>query len=305
MILAHELAHLRRRDHWVRAIELIVSIVYWWNPLVWAIRRPLHQAEDLCCDAWVRWAFPDCARRYAEVVLKTAESLSASQVGARLLPASPFLRSLSLKARIEMILQNRFAPRVSLRSKFVIALLAFLILPSFVETTRTDARAGSNDEAPATPDHKATAPATSEFPYSLKFEQGATRFKDGDKITILEVRGTADTFTPGNIYWIKGTYTLASHDRATLAAYTTAMDAENATGASFKVQTTVVDRGNGSFTLFLPMSCRGWPHVSFYPADGGEDFGGNYFGTGDSVLKRWWGSKETDSKATGGPGGTK
>ena len=30
--------------------------------------------------------------------------------------------------------------------------------------------------------------------------------------------GTADTMTPGNIYWIKGTYTLASHDRATLAA---------------------------------------------------------------------------------------
>ena len=90
-----------------------------------------------------------------------------------------------------------------------------------------------------------------------------------------------------------------------LATYTTAMDAENATGASFKVQTTIVDHGNGSFTLFLPMSCRGWPHVSFYPADGGEDFGGNYFGTGESVLKRWWGSKDTDSKTTSGPGGTK
>jgi hypothetical protein len=31
--------------------------------------------------------------------------------------------------------------------------------------------------------------------------------------------------------------------------------------------------------------------VSFYPADGGSDFGGNYFGTGDSVLKQWWGAK--------------
>ena len=80
MILAHELAHLRRRDHWVRAVELIVSTIYWWNPLVWVIRRQIHQAEDLCCDAWVRWAFPDCTKRYAEVVLKTAESLNASQV---------------------------------------------------------------------------------------------------------------------------------------------------------------------------------------------------------------------------------
>jgi beta-lactamase regulating signal transducer with metallopeptidase domain len=300
LILAHELAHLRRRDHWVRGVELVVSIVYWWNPLLWLIRRQMHQAEDLCCDAWVRWTFPDCRRRYAEVVLQTAESLSASQVGARLLPASQFLHTLSLKARIEMILENRFTPFVSKRSRFVIALLALLVWPSFGATTTTELRAASDEQA--TPSGKLT-PATSEFPYAVKFEQGATAFFDGDKITVLEVRGTADTFTPGNIYWIKGTYSLASHDRATLAAYTTAMDAENATGYSFKAQTTVINQGNGTFTLFLPMSCRGWPHVSFYPADGGSGFGGSYFGTGDSVLKQWWGSKEKDRKLTSAPPG--
>ena len=288
MILAHELAHLRRRDHWVRAVELIVSTVYWWNPLVWVIRRRIHHAEDLCCDAWVRWAFPDCTKRYAELVLRTAESLNASRAGLRLLPASPFLHSLSLKARIEMILESRFAPCVSMKSMFVIALMALLVLPSFVQTTKTEARAGSIDEAPTGPAPELNTPATSEFPHVLKFEQGATRFLDGDQITILEVRGTADTMTPGNIYCVKGTYTLTSHDRATLAAYTTATDASNGKGALLKVQTIVVSRGSGTFTLFLPMSCKGWPHVSFYPADGGESFGGNYFGTGDSVLKQWW-----------------
>ena len=60
LILAHELGHLRRRDHWVRALKLLVSTLYWWNPLVWVIRRRLHQTEDLCCDAWVRRAFPNC-----------------------------------------------------------------------------------------------------------------------------------------------------------------------------------------------------------------------------------------------------
>ena len=294
MILAHELAHLRRRDHWVRAVELIVSTIYWWNPLVWVIRRQIHHAEDLCCDARVRYAFPDCTKRFAEVVLKTAESFSASKVGARLLPTSPFLHSLSLKARIEMILESRFTPSVSTRSMFAIALLALLVLPSFVQTAKTEAWASSNDEAPATPARKPDSPTTSEFPYAVKFEQGATRFLHGDKITIVEVRGTADTFTRGNIYWIKGTYRLASHERAMLAAYTTAMDAAHGTGTPLKVQKTVVTQGTGTFTLFLPMSCRGWPHLSFYPADGGEEFGGNYFGTGDSVLKRWWGSKETD-----------
>jgi hypothetical protein len=155
----------------------------------------------------------------------------------------------------------------------------------------TRAPSGSNDEAP-TSARKSDTRATSEFPHAVRFEQGATRYLNGDKITILEIRGTADNFAPGNLYEIKGTYTLASHDRATLAAYITAMDADNGTSASHKAQTTVVNKGDGTFTLHLPMSHRGWPHVSFYPADGGSDFGGNYFGTGDSVLKRWWGSKE-------------
>jgi beta-lactamase regulating signal transducer with metallopeptidase domain len=294
LILAHELAHLRRRDHWVRAVEMLVSSIYWWNPLVWFIRRQIHQAEDLCCDAWVRWAFPDCTKHYAELLLNTAESLGASRTVARPLPATPFLSSFSLKARIEMILESRFAPYVSTKSLFVLALLAILVLPLFLQTTKTEARADSNEEAPAARDQEPVAATTSELPYEVKFEQGATRFMDGDKIAIVDVRGTAETFTPGNTYLIKGEYTLASHDRAELSAYITAMDAENGRSGSHKLQTTVVNRGDGTFTLLLPMSYRGWPHVSFYPADGGDGFGGNYFGTGDSVLKRWWGSKEKE-----------
>ena len=301
LILAHELAHLRRHDHWVRIVELIVSSVYWWNPLVWMVRRQVHDAEDLCCDAWVRWAFPDCTRRYAEVVLLAAESLTEPQVDARLLPASPFLHSLSLKARIEMILESRFAPYVSTRSTVVMAILAFVVLPSFVQITKTEAVAAANDEtaaaAPnAAPAEKLDTQANSDYPHTIKFEQGATQFAAGDNITIDEIHGTAETFVPGNKYLIKGTYTLGSHDRAALSAFTTAADAANGRSPIQEIQTTAVKQGKGTFTLILPMSCRGWPHISFYPAEGGSSFGGNYFGTGDSVLKKWWGSKEKIDK---------
>ena len=298
LILAHELAHLRRRDHWVRAVELMVSIVYWWNPLVWLVRRQIHEAEDLCCDAWVRSVFPDCTKRYAELVLETAESLGAREVRPRLLAASPLLSSLSLKARIEMIMERKFAPRLSMRSTAVAALFGILIVPSFVQTTTAEAGAGSGGTA-ATSDN----PTTWEFPYSVRFEPGATRFLDGDEITITEVRGTADAFSPGNIYCIKGAYTLTSHNQAMLAAFITAKDAKDGKGRYLKVQTTMVERGSGKFTVFLPISSQGWPHLSFYPADGGGSFGGNYFGTGDSVLKEWWGSHETERKEKG-KGGT-
>ena len=298
LIVAHELAHLRRRDHWVRAVELVVATVYWWNPLVWVIRRQIHECEELCCDAWVRWAFPDHTKRYAEVLLSTAESLNASQVGARLLPASPFLRSLSLQGRILMILESRFAPSVSKRSTFVIALLALLVMPTFIRTTAMEAQARSNDDTLAAPAQKPEIATTSDLPHAVQFEQGATRFLNGDNITILEVRGTSDKFAVGDIYMIKGIYTLASHDHAKLAASITATDAANGRSTPLKVQSTVVNQGKGTFTLYLPMPCRGWPHVSFYPAERGSDFGGNYFGTGDSVLRQWWGSKETDQQTT-------
>jgi beta-lactamase regulating signal transducer with metallopeptidase domain len=294
LILAHELAHLRRRDHWVRAIELLISTICWWNPLVWFVRRQIHEAEDLSCDAWVRWAFPDCTRRYAEVLFKTAESLGTLPLGARLMPASPLLRSLSLKARIQMILEDRFAPHISARSMFVLALLALVVLPVFVESAKTEARADANEQASGTPD----ASTPSDFPHVVKFEQGATRFLDGDKIAILEVRGTADTFAPGERYRIRGEYSLKSHSRAMVAAHITALDPENERNSPLASQLTIVDKGDGTFTLTLPMAYHGGPHVSFYPAEGGDGFGGNYFGTGDCVLKQWSGSKDDQVAAT-------
>ena len=291
LIVAHELAHLKRRDHWVRVAEIIIASFYWWNPVVWTVRRQIHQAEDLCCDGWVRWAFPDSTILYAEVLLKTAESLNTMQVETSLLPASPFLQSHSLKARIEMILEGRFAPHVSTRSMLVVALVALLVLPTFVQSMKT--WAASADDEPAAPASISESSTTSEFPHVVRFEQGATQFIEGDDITVTEIRGTAETFMPGEKYWIKGTYTLASRDKATLAAYTTAADVANGKSKSLKVQSTVVERGTGTFNLVLPMLCKGWPHVSYYPRNGGSGFGGNYFGTGDSVLKKWWGSDKS------------
>jgi bla regulator protein blaR1 len=143
MILAHELAHVCRRDHWVRLFELIVSTLYWWNPLVWLVRRQLHAAEEQCCDAWVRWAFPGSPRRYAEVLLLAAD---ATNFGGTVSPvlASSFLRRHSVKARIEMILNSRFAPRLSRRGKALVCLLALIALPLFVQSAKSHAQQNSD-----------------------------------------------------------------------------------------------------------------------------------------------------------------
>jgi hypothetical protein len=123
-----------------------------------------------------------------------------------------------------------------------------------------------------------------DFPFTIAFEQGLTQFQPGDQITITDVHGT-NSEMQGGIYRISGTYTLASQDEATLAASVTARDSANGRGFWNKAQTTTITKGHGSFTLLLPVSVPGWPHVSFYGK--ADAFGGIYVGTGDSVLRHW------------------
>jgi len=52
-VLAHELAHLRRFDHWTSWLELFAGALHFWNPLFWIARRRMHLAAELACDSWV------------------------------------------------------------------------------------------------------------------------------------------------------------------------------------------------------------------------------------------------------------
>src|SRR5262249_44539898 len=76
-LLAHELAHLRRRDHWVRWLEFVVQGVYWWYPLVPLARRQMQVHEEECCDALVVGVLP--ARSYAAAIVRTLDFLAGAE----------------------------------------------------------------------------------------------------------------------------------------------------------------------------------------------------------------------------------
>lgn len=78
-LLVHELAHARRRDPWVRLLELVVLGLYWWHPVAWWARRQLREAEEQCCDAWVVWTLPTEAPSYATALVETVAFLSAAR----------------------------------------------------------------------------------------------------------------------------------------------------------------------------------------------------------------------------------
>jgi bla regulator protein BlaR1 len=76
VLLLHELVHIKRRDHLVRLLELAVSIVYWWLPIVGLIGRQLRDCEEACCDAAVIARKPQARRDYARLLLDVLDFVS-------------------------------------------------------------------------------------------------------------------------------------------------------------------------------------------------------------------------------------
>jgi beta-lactamase regulating signal transducer with metallopeptidase domain len=49
-VVAHELAHLRRRDLWVNLLQRVVETVLFYHPAVWWLSRRLRVERELCAD---------------------------------------------------------------------------------------------------------------------------------------------------------------------------------------------------------------------------------------------------------------
>lgn len=49
-ILAHESAHLKRKDHWWKAFGYLLLCIYWFNPLCWIAYSLLCKDIELACD---------------------------------------------------------------------------------------------------------------------------------------------------------------------------------------------------------------------------------------------------------------
>lgn len=128
-LLVHELAHLRRRDHWVAWLELAAMLFWWWNPLFWYVRRRLRQSAEMACDAWVVWALPDARRTYAESLVTVREWASGGRVVAPAWGALGEVRN--LERRLTMIFRDNVPRRLSWGSLLMILLLAALVLPGW------------------------------------------------------------------------------------------------------------------------------------------------------------------------------
>ncbi len=115
-VICHELAHLRRLDHWVCWFDLVVGVVFWWHPLAWWVRRQVREEADLCCDAWVTHLQPARRRAYAQALLDSRKYLSAMPLAGPAVglgTATP--RARRFARRLTMVMTREFVPRRSIR----------------------------------------------------------------------------------------------------------------------------------------------------------------------------------------------
>ncbi|MCB9847627.1 MAG: hypothetical protein H6814_04360 [Phycisphaeraceae bacterium] len=152
-VVQHELAHIRRRDHWVRWAEMLVATLYWWHPVVWWARRRVREEADLACDVWVTALMPGVRAPYARALLMTKQYVSAGGAGVPLVgigAVSPGAKRFS--RRITMVMTTRMNPRTSIVG---VALAAMLVAggvysaPGWACPTPT---APEPDAAPAAPE---------------------------------------------------------------------------------------------------------------------------------------------------------
>jgi beta-lactamase regulating signal transducer with metallopeptidase domain len=133
-LLVHELAHLKRRDHWVGWLELAAGCLWWWNPLYWCIRHQLRENAELACDAWAveeMDSIPKGRRAYAEALLSVCASLSSDPKHSNPMPAIGVDTGNRrfLERRLTMIVRERLPFRLSRAGIVVIAFMALAVLP--------------------------------------------------------------------------------------------------------------------------------------------------------------------------------
>ncbi|MBQ2847196.1 MAG: hypothetical protein IJE74_02960 [Clostridia bacterium] len=101
-VIAHENAHLKRRDHCIKPLGFVVLAVYWFNPLVWAAYVLLCRDIEAACDEKVIAKMDNGTRKeYASALLECA-------VNRRRIAACPLaFGEVSVKNRIKNVMNYK------------------------------------------------------------------------------------------------------------------------------------------------------------------------------------------------------
>jgi bla regulator protein blaR1 len=132
-ILAHEMAHVRRRDNLTAALHMMVETFFWFHPLVWWMERCMVKEREQACDEAVisigenktgeQTGAQDYAGVYAEALLKTCRFCIESP-----LVCVAGVTGADLKQRVLEIVTGRALVRMSWAKKALLAVAAICVI---------------------------------------------------------------------------------------------------------------------------------------------------------------------------------
>jgi beta-lactamase regulating signal transducer with metallopeptidase domain len=111
-ILAHEEAHVRRRDPLVAAVALVNRAVFWFHPLAWWLHREISRLSEQACDAVVIASGHD-GDVYSTCLVRFARR--AHNAGGRLAPLATMMPGAGLPERLRKLAHPQAASPSGLR----------------------------------------------------------------------------------------------------------------------------------------------------------------------------------------------
>jgi beta-lactamase regulating signal transducer with metallopeptidase domain len=148
-MLLHELAHVKRGDLVMHSLYMLLQIAYWYNPLLWLVRRQMHHLRELSCDATVANLLRERTTAYRQTLLETARRLLAAPVEPGLGLLGLFEDSNRLLVRLNWLTKPTWRYRTMKRA-IVIAIAALMI--ACVLPMAQARQSASNEVKPVTED---------------------------------------------------------------------------------------------------------------------------------------------------------
>lgn len=101
-VIAHEQAHILRRDHWWKPLGFLLLALHWFNPLMWVAYVLLCRDIELACDEKVIRELGDSERA------DYTQALVACSVSRRMIAACPLaFGEVGVKARVKSVLNYK------------------------------------------------------------------------------------------------------------------------------------------------------------------------------------------------------
>lgn len=101
-VLAHENAHIKRKDHWWKPIGFLLLTVYWFNPLLWLAYILLCRDIERACDEKAVAGMDNIGKK------RYSEALIACSVYRRMIMACPVaFGEVAVKTRIKGVLNYK------------------------------------------------------------------------------------------------------------------------------------------------------------------------------------------------------